>query len=243
MRRVLQVERKLQESQQQLLATEEENANMRMELEARPSVREWRGARRRIDKLERSLVAARDGIKEAQGDEEKIRNYLSTQELVKRDRADHRLRLHRVDGLPVGVCRDLVKNVCRVLDIGDVSLIESSMDKLVAVVKAVPRMEVFIRDVCHLVYVHTSSSSASDSAHRMAAADGGGARGFDRGVGAGAYGVHGDSTGLAQDGDGRPNPVGGTAVSPDAVVPTMKKWLARYVGGWVGGWVNTGGGW
>ena len=34
---------------------------MRMELEARPSVREWRGARRRIDKLERSLVAARDG--------------------------------------------------------------------------------------------------------------------------------------------------------------------------------------
>ena len=59
-------------------------------------------------------------IREA-SDLRELRKYMGVGEMVKRDKANYRLKLSKLDDLPRSVTEEVLKEVCRVLDVGDVT--------------------------------------------------------------------------------------------------------------------------
>jgi len=66
---------------------------------------------------------------------------MGTRELMRRDKDIRRLELHRIDHLPAQICKELLQDVCRELDLTDVSMVVPSVHKMAKVVMAVPAME------------------------------------------------------------------------------------------------------
>jgi len=50
-----------------------------------------------------------------------LRKYMGVGELIKRDKANYRLKLSQLDDLPREVSKEVLKEVCRLLEVGDVS--------------------------------------------------------------------------------------------------------------------------
>lgn len=160
LKRVGEIERELLAAHDAIAELKEENANLALEAESRPSIRDYRLSQRRIHELERQVAESKLALQEAT-DLHELRRYMGTKELVERDRLDHRLHLNRLNALPRETTLEVVKEVCRVLNLTDITRITPSLEKLCRVVAAVPRMEKFIRDVCGFVFL---SGGAADSA-------------------------------------------------------------------------------
>eukprot|EP00644_Phytophthora_capsici_P003303 jgi/Phyca11/14424/fgenesh1_pg.PHYCAscaffold_7_\ len=139
------IEQELLAARETIAELKEENANLTLEAESRPSIRDYRLSQRRIHQLERQVAENKLALEEA-SDLNELRKYMGTKELVDRDRLNHRLHLNRLNTLPRETTLEVVKHVCRVLHLTDITLIAPSLDKLCSVVAAVPRMEKFIRD-------------------------------------------------------------------------------------------------
>jgi hypothetical protein len=152
-KKVHNIEQELVIARETIAELKEENSNLLLEAESRPSIRDYRLSQRRIHQLERQLSESKLALEEAT-DLQELRKYMGTKELIHRDRLNHRLRLNRLDALPRSTALEIVKEVCRVLNLTDVTLVIPSLEKLCTVVNAVPRMEKFIRDVCGFVYLH-----------------------------------------------------------------------------------------
>lgn len=129
----------------------EEIENFRLELEARPSARQWADKQRELQDAENKLhdmVMMRGEAAELAA----WRKHLSTSDRIKVDRRNHELGLWLLDSLPKAVTKEVLQTVCRELDVSDISEIQPSLAKLKAVVKAVPRMERFISQVCDYLF-------------------------------------------------------------------------------------------
>lgn len=129
----------------------EEVENLRLELEARPSARQWADKQRELQDAENKLhdlVMMRGEAAELAA----WRKHLSTSDRIKVDKRNHELGLWLIDSLPKAVTKEVLQTVCRELDVTDVSEIQPSIAKLKAVVKAVPRMERFITQVCEYLF-------------------------------------------------------------------------------------------
>ncbi|RLN61398.1 hypothetical protein BBP00_00005425 [Phytophthora kernoviae] len=148
-KKVAMIEQELLVARETIGELKEENANLTLEAESRPSIRDYRLSQRRIHQLERQVAENKLALEEA-SDLNELRKYMGTKELVERDRLNHRLHLNRLNTLPRETTLEVVKHVCRVLHLTDITLIAPSLDKLCSVVAAVPRMEKFIRDVYQL---------------------------------------------------------------------------------------------
>jgi hypothetical protein len=118
----------------------EEIENLRLQLDSRPTVRQWTQAQRERESLEERL----HDLILLRGESSEIamwRKHLSTSERIKVDRRNHELGLWLLDSLPKTTMKEVLQAVCRELDITEISEIQPSLVKLKAVVKAVPRME------------------------------------------------------------------------------------------------------
>jgi hypothetical protein len=68
------------------------------------------------------------------------------------DKKSHALGLQQcMAHLPADVMRDVLAALCRDLSLHDVALLQAAVRKLQAVVRAVPRMERFITELCTFV--------------------------------------------------------------------------------------------
>ncbi|DAZ94691.1 TPA: hypothetical protein N0F65_000006 [Lagenidium giganteum] len=153
LKKVAEIEEELNGARETIAELKEENANLALEVESRPSIRDYRLSQRRIHLLERQLSEHKLALEEAK-DINELRRYMGTKELIDRDRTNHRLQLNRLNSLPRETTLEVVKDVCRLLNLTDITMITPSIEKLCNVVKAVPRMEKFIRDVCGFVFFH-----------------------------------------------------------------------------------------
>ena len=80
------------------------------------------------------------------------RKHLSTSDRIKADRRNHELKLWLLESLPKSVMQDVLKSLCRELDVADVSEILPGVVKMKTVIRAVPRMEQFITTICNFVF-------------------------------------------------------------------------------------------
>ncbi|CAI5723430.1 unnamed protein product [Peronospora effusa] len=156
--KVAMIEQELLAARETICELKEENANLSLEADSRPSIRDYRLNQRRIRQLERQIAETKLALEET-SDLNELRKYMGTKELVKRDRLTHGLHLSRLDSLPRETTLEVVKHVCRVLHLTDITLIAPSLDKICSVVTAVPRMEKFIRDVCGFVSLHLNDNA------------------------------------------------------------------------------------
>ena len=155
-----------QEQHEKLL---EVNTNLKMELESRPTMRDWKRLQRMVELLQEKLRDAVDG-EAARDDKERagLRRVAGddTSSLVKRDRENHRLRLHTLDALSRSSSIELLKSVCRILGIGGgkngtssvAYQIEPAVERIQQVVLAVPRMQAFVREVCKSMRVNPGTT-------------------------------------------------------------------------------------
>ena len=142
----------LDQQKRQIHEMQDEVENLRLELDARPSSKQWAQKQREMKELEEKLhdaVLMRNETAEI----ESWRKHLSTRERIKADRRNFELGLWLIDSLPKAVMKEALQTVCRELNVSDISEIKPSLDKLKAVMASVPRMERFISDVCSFVYL------------------------------------------------------------------------------------------
>ncbi|GAQ77621.1 hypothetical protein KFL_000010700 [Klebsormidium nitens] len=165
----------------------EENANLRLELEARPSVRDFRETQRLLSRLTRKIEDMRkqqgtwsdsdseeDALEEAELDgavarkQERLR---PTRERIARDRNVHRLRLKKLDKLPKDVLLEALQDVCIQVEAAELSQLTSSVDKMLRVMAAVPKMERFISDVCSIVFLEGPPPNSSNGSNGQRSPD------------------------------------------------------------------------
>jgi hypothetical protein len=124
-----------------------ENDSFITELQWRPTAKQWRLAQAEINLLETKL----DNLVKMKQEEAEVfawKHHLPANEQIAIDKRNHMLGLWQIDSLPQPALRELVKSVCRELDLGDSSEIIRSIQKLKSVVLTVPRMENFISSIC-----------------------------------------------------------------------------------------------
>lgn len=125
--------------------------NLELELDARPTVSQWKSKMKEMSDLEAKL----HDIVMMKGESEELMNWrkhLSTSERIKADRRNHELKLWLLESLPKSVMQEVLKSLCRELDVSDVSELHPGVVKMKTVIRAVPRMEKFITDVCNFVF-------------------------------------------------------------------------------------------
>ena len=150
-RKLEKLENALTSTKNQMADVQDENANLILELKARPSVKTHRQSERRIDELERKLYSAVEAASES-ADVRELKKFMGTKALIDQDKSNHRLSLERLDALPREISKEILKQTCRELEISDVTLIAPCIQKLNKAMLMLPRMERFINDVCELVF-------------------------------------------------------------------------------------------
>ena len=139
----------------------EANANLLLELEARPSKKLYNNALDKIDRLESKLRAyalAGDDVdaNAAPADVEEAFDvgfqHLRTSDKIARDRDVHRLGLHSVADLPRDVLIKVLQDVCIKFEIRDVRVLPIAVVRCLKVVAAIPQLEKFVTDVCEVVF-------------------------------------------------------------------------------------------
>lgn len=134
---------------------------LRVDLGARPSVRQWRDSRRQVEELERRVEAAMDlGVTVEQLDvrsrdlaeEEKARRRQTpTAVLARSDRLAHRLGLQVIDALPRDVCTGILREICVALELSDPYAAAAGVRTLVRVVHGLPPVEAFLSDAIETI--------------------------------------------------------------------------------------------
>ncbi|CCI42551.1 unnamed protein product [Albugo candida] len=145
------LQEKVKEAKETVDELMQENSTLTVEAGSRPTIQEYRSCERRLHQLERKLSETKMALNEAKNVHQ-FRKLMDTKDLVARDRLGHRLGLKKLNSLPRETLLDIVKDVCRLMNVADVTMISTDLEKLCKVVAAVPRMEAFIRDVCGFVY-------------------------------------------------------------------------------------------
>lgn len=141
---------------------DDELENLKLELNARPTVRQWKNKIAEFEEMEgkvHDLVMMRGNTAEING----WRKHLETSERIKIDKRNHDLGLWLLESLPKTVMKEVLQTICRELDVSDVSEIQPCLVKLKSVVKAVPRMERFIIQVCN--FIHQRDKVSPNSIH------------------------------------------------------------------------------
>ena len=100
---------------------EEVNLNLKMELESRPTMRDWKRSQKMIELLQNKLRDTIDGnenmssSERAQNEREGLQSVAGqdTSAMVKKDRENHRLKLHLLDNMARNTAIELLKDICR----------------------------------------------------------------------------------------------------------------------------------
>eukprot|EP01083_Nonionella_stella_P076975 209960_1 len=158
--------RNLQDATDRIKVMEDERANLMLELESRPTVRDWKGSQQQIYRLKRQLNVQQSRSAMLRGSKS-----ADTRALIRYDRDVSALGLRRLDALPAEVVTELLRDVCRELRVGGAELVMPAIKKLEAIVDAVPAMEKFISKVCSLLFPPDISSEKEPPSHKKLIAE------------------------------------------------------------------------
>jgi hypothetical protein len=114
--------------------------NLQLELAARPTVQALRAQEQACRELEerlRDVVVMRRESDELRG----LRKHMSARDRMAADRRNYEMGLHLLDALPAQVAKEALQAACREVGVCDVSDLQPALQKLTAVVEAVPRLE------------------------------------------------------------------------------------------------------
>ena len=125
-------------------------------------MKQYKASERRIDELERKLYSAVEAAQES-ADVRALKKHMGTKALIDEDKANHRLRLERLDAIPREISKEILKQTCRELDISDVTLIAPCIRKMSKAMLLLPRLERFINDVCGFVFKHTEEAAGKQT--------------------------------------------------------------------------------
>lgn len=152
MKKLKKIQQELQISRETNQEMAEENANLQLEVKSRPSVHAYRTVQKRLEKTELQLAQHQQALAEA-SDVAELRKLMDTKTMIQKDRQNHQLHLNRLQAVPKSVLLEIVQQVCRLLNLTDLTLIGPSIQKLCTVMTAVPRMEAFVHEISQLVQV------------------------------------------------------------------------------------------
>jgi hypothetical protein len=144
-------ETKIQQLRQMIKELRIALENKQLELEARPTVKEWNRIQHDLQEMELKIHELTILKKETM-EIQQWKKHLSTSERIKIDKRNHELGLYLLESLPKNIMKDCLQMICRELDLSDISEIQHAITKLKSVVRTVPRMERFIAKVT--AYVH-----------------------------------------------------------------------------------------
>ncbi|KAK9820170.1 hypothetical protein WJX72_007055 [[Myrmecia] bisecta] len=140
----------------------EENASLILELDARPTVKQYKSLQRQLEILELRAAQAKPGGQTA-GDTAADGELdlgikvlggeaLTSRERMRRDKELHRLGLACVERIPRDVLVDLVQDLCIALELADPTALPAAAHKLLRAVASLPRLERFVGEVCEAVF-------------------------------------------------------------------------------------------
>ena len=166
-RDITRMKNEVSKTNQILEQLEEVNTNLTMELESRPTIRDWKKSQRMIALLQNKLRDEMNGDGTTSQNNQRERLGLQsiegqdTSQMVRKDRENHRLKLHLLDGQSRGQSIELLKTICRTLGIGGDGLlfkIQPTIERIQQVVLAVPRMQTFVREICFTLQVDPATT-------------------------------------------------------------------------------------
>mmetsp|Transcript_82 Transcript_82/g.123 ORF Transcript_82/g.123 Transcript_82/m.123 type:complete len:887 (-) Transcript_82:43-2703(-) len=114
---------------------------------------------------QKDQLSAREKVelmaKRAVSEQQDNRKRTSTAEMIRRDKQNHRLGLNRLTALPKSAAHDILQQLCRVLEIGDVEMLVPAVQKMCWVVRAMPKLEHFVKEVSSFVLLHGDDTTLS----------------------------------------------------------------------------------
>lgn len=78
----------------------------------------------------------------------------STADMIRRDKLNHRLGLNKITALPRSSAHELIQQMCRILELSDPELLVPALQKMCWIVRAMPRLENFTKQVVSFVSLH-----------------------------------------------------------------------------------------
>ncbi|RHY30024.1 hypothetical protein DYB32_004678 [Aphanomyces invadans] len=104
--KVNKIEIELRHSKDIIADLRDENANLILEVQSRPTIRDYKAIQRRVVLLERQLSDQKAAVHDAHTLED-LRKYMGTAELIHRDKVNAKLHLNRLTTLPKEACLDV----------------------------------------------------------------------------------------------------------------------------------------
>ncbi|RHY66235.1 hypothetical protein DYB30_004462 [Aphanomyces astaci] len=104
--KVAKIDADLRASKQVVADLRDENANLHLEVQSRPSIRDYKATQRRVMLLERQLHDQQVAVTHANTLDD-LRQYMGTAELIYRDKQNAKLHLNRLSTLPKEACLEV----------------------------------------------------------------------------------------------------------------------------------------
>ncbi|GBG31673.1 Centrosomal protein of 70 kDa [Hondaea fermentalgiana] len=157
-RRITKLEAQVQSAVEALEESEIDEARRNNIFVARPSRGGAGNGDTRRSQADGDHLSPRDRVelmaKRALAEASDNRRRTSTAELIRRDKLNHRLGLSRLTALPKTAAHEILQEICRILELADVDLIVPALQKMCWVVRAMPRLERFAKDISGFVLLH-----------------------------------------------------------------------------------------
>ena len=152
--------RQLAEAQGRADMLQEENATLLVELNNRPSHKDYTGARReaeimrqRLNRLEASKGSEfPDGTDSPDAEKQPDRRLMTTKDRIARDKRIAALGLSHVDRLPLVVLAEIVQDACLALDVTEPTHLHASVLRVLMRANQVPQLEQFVDTVTDCIF-------------------------------------------------------------------------------------------
>ncbi|XP_032233635.2 centrosomal protein of 70 kDa [Nematostella vectensis] len=135
-------ERQLKDAKKLIRLLENENTNLKVDLQSRPRTEEWKKTRKYNKKLEKLL--AQNNLSPPR------KRHLLTDRDVPVETKRCSTNVGDIEFLPIDVCREYIKEVCSRLEVTDLKQLTDRLDSIDVMAEAYPSMEKLISDILSL---------------------------------------------------------------------------------------------
>ena len=138
-------------------------AALELDLQARPTRKQWTEAQGIIERLRTALpllIETEDAPLDTHFSASSGHPVIDSAEAIRRDREVNALGLQTLRMMPQPTIVKLLQNCCRELQLTDAQLLPSALRKMCRALAALPPMEAFIREVCALALSRAAPTEA-----------------------------------------------------------------------------------
>ena len=152
------------QNQRVIANLEEENSRLLNELKGRPHAEDFENLRQRSELIRKELIMKDKELTELKKSSDKSavlsipggkwsntkEEAASSKKKKTTDNASLQTSFEKEDQKDLSIYKEIIQEVCKILNISDVSGLVASLQKMVSIVKAVPKMEKFICEICDI---------------------------------------------------------------------------------------------